>query len=82
MRHTKSQVSAEAQPLALQLNADGSQIVDYSASRLKEILIVYQALPPEDTKTERVRIVAKQVGLSERQVWTYLSRLPHPAEVY
>ena len=76
LRHTKSQVAAEASPLTLQLDTDGSHLVGYSSSRLKEILTVYHALPPDASKTERVRLVAKHVGLGERQVWTYLSRLP------
>ena len=76
MRHTKSQVSAEAPPVQLKLDSDGSHLIDYSATRLKDILTVYHSLPKDVTKTERVQLVAAQVGLKERQVWTYLSRLP------
>lgn len=72
--HSKSQVSAEAPDVVLKLNEDGSQIIGFSATRLNEILSLYQVL--DGQKTERVRLVAKQIGLSERQVWTYLSRLP------
>ena len=76
MRHTKSQVSAEAPPMQLKLDSNGSHLIDYSATRLKDILTVYHSLPKDVTKTERVQLVAAQVGLKERQVWTYLSRLP------
>ena len=82
MRHTKSQVSAEASPITLKLDADGSHLIDYSGTKLRDILTVYHALPKEMTKTERVRLVAAQVGLSDRQVWTYLSRLPDATEVH
>ena len=76
LEHTKSQVSQEAPPITLQLDADGSHLVGYSAKKLAQILGVYQLLPTDMTKTERIRLVAPQVGLKERQVWTYLSRLP------
>jgi len=76
--HSKSQVSAEAPDLILKLSDDGSQIVNFSPTRLNEILTLYQELGGQ--KTERVRIIARQVGLSERQVWTYLSRLPECAD--
>lgn len=72
--HSKSQVSREAPDLVLQLSANGSALVNFSASRLKDILTVYHAL--EGGKSERVRLVAKQLVVSERTVWTYLSRLP------
>ena len=81
LKHSKSQVSAEASDLILKLDEGGTHLVLYSSQRLLQLLTVYQALPVEAGKTERVRIVAKQVGLSERQVWTYLSRLPEATEV-
>lgn len=79
LRHSKSQVSLEAPDLILKLDENGSHLVAYSAHRLQQVLTLYQALT-ETPKTERVRLVAGQMGLSERQVWTYLSRLPEVTE--
>ena len=79
LKHSKSQVSREAPDLVLKLDENGSHLVAYSAHRLQQVLTIYQALA-ETPKTERVRIVAKQLSLSERQVWTYLSRLPEVTE--
>ena len=76
LQHTKSQVSAEVPPLVLKLDEGGTHLAVYSSVRLQEILTVYHALGITGNKTERVRLVAAQVGLAERQVWTYLSRLP------
>ena len=76
--HSKSQVSEMALPLTLQLDRDGSHVTDYSAKTLQNILQVYHAL--EGLKTQRVPLVAKHLGCSERTVWTYLSRLPDVPE--
>lgn len=78
--HTKSQVSAEALPLRLQLDKGGSVLIAYVSDQARKVINAYYRLPPTMPKTERVQIISVQVGLSERQVWTYLSRLPEPAE--
>ena len=74
--HTKSQVSAEALPLLLQLDQGGSRLIEYVSEQARKVINAYYALPETMPKTERVRIISLQVGLGERQVWTYLSRLP------
>ena len=82
--HSKSQVSRPMKDFVLQLHKDGTNLAEFSSMRLKQILEVYQLLPTTTSKTERVRLTAVQVGLKERQVWTYLSRLPDaslPSEI-
>lgn len=74
--HTKSQVSEEHLPLALQLDKGGSVLIEYISEQARKVINAYYRLPETMPKTERVRIIAVQVDLSERQVWTYLSRLP------
>lgn len=73
--HSKSQVSAKSVPLSLQLDPDGSHLIHYEADRATAVLKAYYALPEGMGKTDGVRIIAKQLKISERTVWTYLARI-------
>lgn len=70
--HTKSQVSEQAPPLLLQLHKDGTHLLSHA--RATEVSQLWSATPGE-TKSERVAKVAQTLGISERNVWRYLSLL-------
>lgn len=77
--HSKSQVSAQEKTLTLQLSQNGTHLALYSNQKAAAVMGVYIQCPPEMGKTDKVRLISQQLGMSERNVWTYLSRLPDEA---
>lgn len=73
--HHKTQVSEERPPLTLQLGQDGTAITAYLATKAAAVFRLYHELTDEMGKTDKVRIICKRLDMSERSVWTYLSRL-------
>ena len=76
--HAKSQVSAEEPPRVLQLAADGTHLIDYRAEQARQVILACQSLPETMTQTERVKVVAGLLKVSESTIWVILSRLPKP----
>jgi len=68
VKHTKSQVSDLVEPFSFQLNEAG-HVVPALHGRLAAL---WPTLPPDESKTAKVRRAAEALGVSERAVWAHL----------
>lgn len=76
LENTKNQCAEEVPPLHLFLSKDGSTMIPYVSENARRILETWYTIDSAVGKSSRVKAVSQVTGLSERTVWTHISRLP------